>query len=845
MPTIAPPSKPEFNRAHSLRGIFALVVGLPVLLLFTILIVQSYYSRRIEAAKTLREQMVNEVKTRAKTLNHHLATMAHYPAQIALAISIRKPENVDAMLAAQYSMLADDPAIYGNAIAWEPYMFDPNEKYFSPYVWRDAEHGNAISHSMFRPDNETKYDYFEGWDWYEDPKKKYGGDTGIPSPLRFSGNEAEHAKEHAKLPRIEPGIWCAPYFDEGGGNVLMCTFSAPFFAGRQFAGVVTCDVTTDWIGDFLNEEAFEGGKFILISTTGSIVSHPDAELIMKKVDEITPPYNESDWKIFSDAVTNVLRSFQPDSDPGNEGTYQPSLSHVLKAKSAAKSNFWSEGIQLPMTGWVLLCFVPESAAYSRANVQFQETLFIFLCGLLLLSIFLYWQVDFRIITPIQRLAIATDAVTEGNFEHQLETNRGAGRELAEVAHNFNRMTETLRKSIKEAVKNASEKQTAEKSNRMKSVFLANMSHEIRTPMNGIIGLADLLATSNLDEQQHQYIELIRSSADALLTIINDILDHSKIEAGKLLIETYPFDLKRLIKELSFSFTNIARQKSVHFVTTISEEVPQYVMGDANRLRQVLNNFLSNAVKFTPVDGKVELSLFVLSDPGKTGWLRFEISDSGIGISDDQQSRLFSPFEQADTSTSRKFGGTGLGLAITKKLIEMMGGSVDYSSTYGAGSVFWCELPLRESYQTMGTGKYPTESSISAPLHILLVDDVKINLIVLSSMLQQWGHMTETAENGLQAIELLKTHKYDVVFMDCQMPEMDGYECARRLRLPETGALNPKIPIIAVTAHAMTGDKERCLTSGMDDYISKPINHNELRSKLAQWSPKRRKYTERH
>ncbi|MCL2710140.1 MAG: response regulator [Planctomycetaceae bacterium] len=390
------------------------------------------------------------------------------------------------------------------------------------------------------------------------------------------------------------------------------------------------------------------------------------------------------------------------------------------------------------------------------------------------------------------------------------------------------------KKMQETLKIA--RDAAESASRAKGSFLANMSHEIRTPMSGIIGLTDLLATSDLDPKQREYVDLVRSSAAALLTIINDILDHSKIEAGKLLIESYTFDLRRLIQELAFSFSQTAQHKSVYFQAVVSPDVPQYVLGDANRLRQVLGNFLSNAVKFT-AKGNVELRVSPLTTSTKPDVVRFEIADTGIGITENQLARLFQPFEQADVSTSRQYGGTGLGLVISKKLTEMMGGNAGCRSKYGVGSVFWCELPLPETSGTRSPSEKNVTASVEKTAHILLVDDVKVNLIVLSSMLQQWGHHIETATDGIQAIEMMKHHQYDLVFMDCQMPGMDGYECTQKIRTPETGVLDPQVPIVAVTAHAMTGDKERCLASGMDDYISKPIDQGELQSKITKWVPR--------
>jgi signal transduction histidine kinase/DNA-binding NarL/FixJ family response regulator/HPt (histidine-containing phosphotransfer) domain-containing protein len=434
-------------------------------------------------------------------------------------------------------------------------------------------------------------------------------------------------------------------------------------------------------------------------------------------------------------------------------------------------------------------------------------------------------------------AVMEEVSTQQNYSARAQVT--SSDELGALSEGFNLMLDQIetRDQLLE-INNANLlalKTQAEHASQVKSDFLALMSHELRTPMAGVIGMLNLALKSRLSGKLREQITLARNNADSLLSIVNDLLDISKIEAGKLELERIDFDFRAALEDGMRMLRERAEQKSLGFAMHIDGGVPDYVAGDPTRLRQILINLVGNAIKFTS-NGSVVLAVspLVAQEVGAP-WFRFEVIDTGVGMTEEARSRMFRKFEQADSSTTRKYGGTGLGLSICKQLVELMGGRIGVASEPGKGSTFWFEIPLHVGEKPAETEEYVVGPH-GYPLHVLVAEDAATNQIIIHSLLEEMGHTVTIVENGELALHAVSRQDFDVILMDGRMPVMDGLDATRHIRRGSWNDLtfkNPGIPIIALTANASDHDRDNFLSAGMDEFLTKPIIEADLHKSLAR------------
>jgi signal transduction histidine kinase/ActR/RegA family two-component response regulator len=583
------------------------------------------------------------------------------------------------------------------------------------------------------------------------------------------------------------------------------------------------------------------GHAVITDGSGQVIADPSKERIAASTDISNVP-----------VVAAMMRG-----ETGVGQFYSPSANGMMIAGYAV----------VPETGWGVMVPQPVSELRHRADVVNQLAVVIAVAAFAAAAVVSY-LVALLLTRPVRQIAATAEAVMTGNDEVSAPPfGLWAPSEIRSLGRAFNTMLADLRRKASETLQALRQ---AETSNRAKTQFLANMSHELRTPLNGVVGMLELLRLSGASTTQQNYIDQASRSAQSLLRMVGDVLDLSEMEVGKIGLKPAPFRLDALIAGLREQYGEPAAAKGLTMAVSLPEALQIGLIGDAQRITQMLGNLLSNAIKFT-ASGGIALRISALDETASTIQIRFEVGDTGVGIAPEMQQKIFEAFTQGDGSTTRRYGGSGLGLAIVKELCQRMNGEFGVQSMIGVGSTFWLALPFEkaavEPALEVVTPRPPPRPTVAPPpplvampatphpprmvtaagrefqevlrdagrasVRILLVEDNPANLRVTQALLETLGCEVRTAINGIHAVAAYRDGEYDLVLMDCQMPEMDGYQATRAIRHVEA-LLGRFTPIVALTAHAMDGSREECLVAGMNDQLSKPLTLAALTSKLLEW-----------
>jgi len=622
------------------------------------------------------------------------------------------------------------------------------------------------------------------------------------------------------------------YHDEAGQPIFYLVKALP--NGKLGLGIVG----TGYLVSLQQAIAFgDKGHAVLVDATGQVIAHPLKDWVAASKDISGVP-----------VVAAMMRG-----ETGVGQFYSPAFNGMMIAGYAV----------VPETGWGVMVPQPIAELRRRANVVNHLAVVIALAAFASAALISYLTALW-LTSPVRQVAATAEAVMTGNDQVSVPAfGKWAPSEIRSLGLAFNTMLADLRRKAAETLQALHE---AETSNRAKTQFLANMSHELRTPLNGVVGMLELLRLSGLSATQQNYIDQASRSAQSLLGMVSDVLDLSEMEVGKIGLKSSPFWLDALIARLRAQYADQAEAKHLSLAVSLPENLHIALAGDAHRISQMLGNLLDNAIKFTE-SGGVALRVTGTDESVQSIRVRFEVGDTGIGIPADLQHSIFDAFAQGDSSTTRRYGGSGLGLAIVKELSRRMNGEFGVQSIVGVGSTFWLSLPFEKAEmepeqdaptapppRPVAAPKPPSRATTATPrmitaagrefqeklrqvdrtsVRILLVEDNPANLRVTQALLETLGCEVRTAINGVQAVAAYREGQYDLVLMDCQMPEMDGYQATGMIRQIET-ILGRSTPIVALTAHAMDGSREECLAAGMNDQLSKPLTLAALTNKLLEW-----------
>ncbi|USH04148.1 response regulator [Grimontia kaedaensis] len=796
-------------------------------MMLAVVVVTIVYVLDTTGNSMVRDSANQRVEAQVETVAQSLGQLSNSVGTIALSLANSLSlQDTDADIEKKLASMFRNPNIRDMVASggfWpEPYVYNANLVKSSVFIAVE-EDGSYRRINDYNEIDATPYQLSE---WY--------------APARYAKDKA---------------YWSRAYIDPYT-NEPMVTCTVPIFKEDEFVGVVTIDVKLERLQAFLTRSGEKlGGYMLMFDRGGAMMSFPDAKYAddpsltplpsAKEIASAEPEFAElalvisqatQGERLLRQSNSNVMDlakaivASSPEIDLGYAvsvaSDLMPNLSvfrsterlfiHRLETDPILNETTLVFGRTLPDTNWMLVGALPERLLLVEATQLKNDLFFAMALVAIVLVCITYVSIHFQIVRPMARVRNAL--VQQKGGAPFAPIDYPDKDELGMLVSEFNQLSSNLVETRERAIEAA----------RAKQLFLANISHEIRTPMNGILGAASLMQDEPMSGKQAEYLSVIAHSSRGLMSLINNILDFSKMESNHLKLEEAPFDLEKLgryVRDLMLPTINNKPQLVFEF--SYQDACPRRFLGDAHRIEQIMLNLVSNALKFTE-NGIVRLSVSMRKENGGYTGVCIRVKDTGVGISPEKHKVIFDEFQQADTSTTRKFGGSGLGLAITKQLIDLMGGSISVYSEPGCGAEFEVFLPLqieKDGADVRGRELLKQHNGSFRGKHCLLVEDNAINLMIAEKMLAKFGFTVDKATDGVAAIDKATLQGYDVIFMDIQMPMMDGLEATRQIR--STNNFNQHTPIVAMTANVLKDDIWRCISNGMQGHIGKPLRENDI------------------